>query len=355
MTLLPKTPLVVTFEDIPSLLPYIPADDRETWVQVGMGLKAEFGDDAFGEFDTWSASDKTYNAITCQQVWKSIKGTGVGIATVVKLALDNGWRPEKKEMTAEDKARLKQEAEERRARILKKAEEDDRLRQKMQSEVAAACEIIWRQHCRPAGYSPYLNRKQVKPYGIGFLKSSVLLVVDFSEQERAYVLTGADLKKFFAELPSPCPDTISFRLMKKKGVVIPIIDHDNFMWGLQYINEQGTKKFPKFCKKSGCFHVLGEVSGESTVIAFAEGYATAASFYEAVNYPTVVTFDVGNMVVVGKSFHEKYPSALKVFAGDDDKEKESNAGRKKAEQVATECGGLAIFPEFERVGEVAKI
>lgn len=346
MTLLPKTPLVVTFDDIPSMLAYIPAHDRETWVQVGMGLRAEFGDDAFAEFDKWSMSDKTYKAETCKQVWKSLKKTGVGIATVVKLALDNGWRPEKKEMSAEDKARLKQEAEERRARILKEAEEDERLTNKMQAKVAEACFQIWSQCCRSAGYSPYLKQKQVKHYGIGFLKFSVVLVVDFSKAERVYFLTGAGLKKFFAELPKPLPDTLSFCLMKKKGIVIPIVDQDNFMWGLQYINEQGTKKFPKFCKKSGCFHTLGKINDETAVIAFTEGYATAASFYEAVNYPTVVTFDAGNMVVVGRILHEKYPHAFKVFAGDDDSQKEINVGRKKAEQAANECGGLALFPEF---------
>ena len=36
------------------MLQFIPAHDRETWTQIGMALKAEFGNDGFSLFDSWS-------------------------------------------------------------------------------------------------------------------------------------------------------------------------------------------------------------------------------------------------------------------------------------------------------------
>lgn len=345
--------IIVTLNDLPTLLAHIPADDRETWIQVGMGLKAEFGDDAFSAFDSWSQTtsvDKNYSKSNCVAVWKSFKLSGVSIGTTIKLACDNGWRPSKKELTAEDKKRLKKEAEERRARIFQEAQEDERLREKMQLQVANACFEIWDKHCAPAGFSPYLVKKKVKPYGVRFLKYSVLLVVDFSNAvERAYVLTGEDVKKFFASMPKPRPDTLSFTRMVKKGFVVPLTDENNSLWGLQYINDQGSKLFPKFCRKSGCFHQIGPITDETKCVTFVEGYATGASVYEAIEYPVIVTFDAGNMYLVAKTINEKYPHMLKVFAGDDDREATKNAGRIKAEQAAEEMGGLAIFPEFGEI------
>ncbi|SEJ63568.1 Primase C terminal 2 (PriCT-2) [Azotobacter beijerinckii] len=40
--------------DLPLLLRFIPADSREVWIQVGMGLKVEFGEAAFDDWDDWS-------------------------------------------------------------------------------------------------------------------------------------------------------------------------------------------------------------------------------------------------------------------------------------------------------------
>lgn len=42
----------LTLADLPELLQYIKADDRDTWLQVGMGIKAEFGSNGF---DAWEA------------------------------------------------------------------------------------------------------------------------------------------------------------------------------------------------------------------------------------------------------------------------------------------------------------
>lgn len=56
------------------LLQRIPADDYEKWYRVGLALKHDYGDPAFGIWDTWSRRcvDK-YNERECHRVWASFK------------------------------------------------------------------------------------------------------------------------------------------------------------------------------------------------------------------------------------------------------------------------------------------
>ena len=83
----------VTMADVEVMLSYIPATDRETWMRVGMALKAEFGDDGFELWDRWSQSSDNYQARACRDVWRSFRGHGVSIGTLVHLAQEHGWRP----------------------------------------------------------------------------------------------------------------------------------------------------------------------------------------------------------------------------------------------------------------------
>ena len=107
-----RVPLTVA--DLQELLSYIPADDRDTWVAVAMGVKSEFGEAAFDAWDAWSQGEKSYNAKAARDVWKSCRKGGTGMGTVIKLAKDNGWAPRREPMTAEEKRRLNAEAEARR-------------------------------------------------------------------------------------------------------------------------------------------------------------------------------------------------------------------------------------------------
>ena len=49
-----KIPL--SLSELPLLLRFIPADSRETWVAVGMGIKAEFGESGWDAWNDWSQS-----------------------------------------------------------------------------------------------------------------------------------------------------------------------------------------------------------------------------------------------------------------------------------------------------------
>lgn len=87
-----------TKERVLDALPYISADDRPTWIQVGIALY-NIGI-PFDVWDEWSRySDQRtgeacakYNAKETPRIWKSFKGSARYTAgTIFKLAKDGGW------------------------------------------------------------------------------------------------------------------------------------------------------------------------------------------------------------------------------------------------------------------------
>jgi putative DNA primase/helicase len=123
---------------------------------------------------------------------------------------------------------------------------------------------------------------------------------------------------------------------------------------MQYIQEDGTKRFAKDSRKEGTFHVIGgggmEALAKAPALAIGEGYATAGSLSEALGFATVAAFDSGNVPTVAKALHEKFPDKPIVIFGDDDKHLEQtqgvNPGRKKAEEGAKAVGGTVLLPIF---------
>ena len=67
---------------------------------------------------------------------------------------------------------------------------------------------------------------------------------------------------------------------------IPAYDVQGKQWTMQYINEDGTKRFAKNARKEGCFHVVGGLDAlkESPVLIVAEGYATAGEYHRGYYY-----------------------------------------------------------------------
>ena len=87
----------------------IPAEDRDTWVQMGMAIKSELGDAGFTLWDAWSQRFDRYKAADARAVWRSIKGryNGVSIGSLYHQAKEYGW-------LGEAPARHQPSAEERR-------------------------------------------------------------------------------------------------------------------------------------------------------------------------------------------------------------------------------------------------
>jgi putative DNA primase/helicase len=142
--------------------------------------------------------------------------------------------------------------------------------------------------------------------------------------------------------------------VRNGDVLVPGYDVEGKLWTIQYIKEDGTKRFAKDSRKHGCFHVVGVANsieglqklGNSPVIAIAEGYATAATVAKYGNVPAVAAFDSGNLLAVATALHERWPDKGIMIAGDDDHKLENNPGRVKALEAAAAVNGMAIFPEL---------
>ena len=82
----------LTPADIWSMLSAIDAHDHKDWVTIGMALKSYFGDDGFSLFDDWSQTANNYQASAVRSTWRSYRGSGVGIGSLIHMAKQNGWR-----------------------------------------------------------------------------------------------------------------------------------------------------------------------------------------------------------------------------------------------------------------------
>ena len=90
----------ISIDELWSMLLAIPAYDRNIWIRVGMALKAYIGDAGFALFEDWSATADNYQASAARAVWRSFRGSGVGIGSLVHTARANGWNRQAPAITA---------------------------------------------------------------------------------------------------------------------------------------------------------------------------------------------------------------------------------------------------------------
>lgn len=152
---------------------------------------------------------------------------------------------------------------------------------------------------------------------------------------------------------------IQHAYLEKKGVqshgirlngnrlVIPLSDINGKLWSLQSIDQDGHKLLLAGGRKKGCFYRMGNIEG-SAYILVGEGYATAASVFEAMEQklPAIVAIDIGNLEAVVASLSAKYPTAKLVICADNDSSNPINRGKEVAEKVARKYGCLVALPTF---------
>lgn len=86
--LLPATEV----RELRSALSYIDADDRDTWIQVGLALKSTMtGDQAKGIWTEWSMKSDKFDATAQEKTWKGLKPHDISIASIFHLAKQKGW------------------------------------------------------------------------------------------------------------------------------------------------------------------------------------------------------------------------------------------------------------------------
>ena len=185
-----------------------------------------------------------------------------------------------------------------------------------------------------------------------------------AEQERAAQTAAAGWAKYQPVSATPS-DYLARKGVGGHGVryspsgngtiAIPICDDTGKVWGLQIVrgrNRGGKLEkqyWPAGILKAGHYHMLG---APGAVILLAEGYATAASLFEATGLCTVVAFDANNLMPVALALHKSYPRAHILVCADDDyltKDESGNPwnpGVEAAQNAATAVRGSWVKPEF---------
>lgn len=171
-----------------------------------------------------------------------------------------------------------------------------------------------------------------------------------AERRRYYEQIAEAVRKILETL-EPAPPEHPYLVKKRVGshgiyqtgdgrIMLPVVK-ENDVVSAQYIDDDGQKQFHGGGEIKGGYFPIGPIPPQGTVYV-AEGYATAASVYEATGRTTIVALNAGNMPVVAKWLRGKLgPAQEIVIVGDND---ESGTGQKAAEEAAHACGGRAVIP-----------
>ena len=181
--------------------------------------------------------------------------------------------------------------------LLRQHEEEQR---KIHADAACRADALW-QHAEPASaMHPYLARKQVQAHGLGV-----------SDRDNC--------------------------------LVIPVLIK-NQVASLQFIAPDGSKRFLPGGAVAGGYYLVNDRTTDTTTAIVCEGFATAASLFEATGHPVVMAFNAGNLLAVAHDLRATHPDSRILVCGDHDK---SGVGQGKAKEAAIAVGGLAIIPDTE--------
>jgi len=305
-------------EDIINALKYIPAENREIWLNMGMAIKNKLGDAGFYIWDNWSQTGSNYNQKDVQTTWRSIDSDGgITIGTLFHTAKKHGYAPNKPAKTSSTLHY-----------VSNNSKQDLELDRIIKSDAAAkkAC-IIWR-NANSGLEHAYIKLKCIKPLGVRFQDA------EHTDCHQIFWATDNEGKKI---------------ALKGLLLLISLYDINGKVRGLQAIDEQGLKSLQKEIAKSGLFMPL--CNGEKIPADYtddlylAEGFATACTIRLATNKPVIMTIDAGNIKHVSKAWRTRCPNAKIIIAGDVDK---SGTGQKAAIMAAKDVNGMVVFPQFTK-------
>lgn len=183
-----------------------------------------------------------------------------------------------------------------------KAQADEELK-KLRALACERATTIWQQSSLAPANHPYLTKKQVK--------------------------------------------ALDIRLHGDGSLIIPLQDSQGIIHGLQFIKPDGSKRFLRDGAIKGHYYQLGL---DSNTVYLCEGYATAATIWQATQAIVVAAFNAGNLLAVAQAIRSKYPAKQLVICADNDQfNLHSNIGLEKATEAANAVNGYMVKPQFEQL------
>ena len=125
-------------------------------------------------------------------------------------------------------------------------------------------------------------------------------------------------------------------------LLVPVRDGGE-LHSLQFIGADGEKRFLTGGRVAGCHFIIGEPNG---VLCIAEGYATAASIYEATGHAVAVAFNAGNLPPAASALRKSFPGLRLIVCADDDVDTPGNPGLSAARAALAAVGGSLAMPDF---------
>jgi phage/plasmid primase-like uncharacterized protein len=173
-------------------------------------------------------------------------------------------------------------------------------------------------------------------------------------QERQHQIASETVEKIWLSGGAAHPD---HPYLKRKGIqthgvritgdgrlMVPLYDQDRKLSTLQYIDDQGGKLYHPGGQTGGKFWMIGSLDEPGTLFV-AEGFATAATIYEATDRPCVVAYSASNLVPVTGTLREMYGATQDiVIVADNDS---SGVGQRYAEQASAKFGARMVMPPIQ--------
>ena len=175
-------------ERIRAALEFVPADDRETWLRMGMAVKAELNGEGFDVWDTWSQSAESYNAKDTRDVWRSIRPDGkVSVGTLYHEAKARGWR----DNGGHPRPTPAAVAERQRATAERAAAEQADIASE-RADTAAKAAAVWTAATLARADHPYLERKRIAPVPTlrEITADAAAAILNYQPKSRGEPLTG---------------------------------------------------------------------------------------------------------------------------------------------------------------------
>jgi putative DNA primase/helicase len=302
---------LLTFEQAKEALRWITPDglDRNDWIKVSTGLKAEFGGGALAVFLEWSGGERADNIA----VWKSLNTTTATIGSLIHFARQRGWSRERATITDEQEQANRAEAVARQQKLI--GEENGR-------------EFI--RIIKNGGLLTDLTNiaKDLVPASVDH---------EYLSSKKLHSAVGV------YQLPTYSGDNEALSNVKEyKNLIIPFVGNK----GAQSIRSCGTKRLLKWSDKKGNFAWLPStppVDAPTKTIVIGEGYATVASALqsERSDISGVFAIDAGNLLPVAVKIREQYPQSNIVIFGDNDK---SGVGQKKSREASEKIKATLLIP-----------
>ena len=171
-----------------------------------------------------------------------------------------------------------------------------------------------------------------------------------AETERRHSDAAARALRIWAQSAPANPDhqylqrkQISPGIARQHGgaLVLPIVDFSGALHGLQFIDEQGQKRFISGMAKAGHFIPSGGTPSPDRPLWIAEGHATACTL--SALQPGVVVIaalDAGNLASVATEARKRWPGIDLVICPDFDA-----IGRQKGQEAAEKSRARIVKPD----------